>query len=417
MDTNPCSLPRDVRYKILLDLPLEELQNLCLANKKCAKIFNDDEFWRRRILKYYRVLIDRKPDYLTFKKFYKRIVNSGDLYRNDQLIAKNVMKAKNIINLNIHEEEDDGGNGGELFYLDIFDNFCVHGNDNNIYQYKYGDLILEQISNNENEYNSYLIMKDVQDFAITSNKTVFITHNKLYFTKNNENFTLVKNNINKIIRYDENSDFFLILSTDNILYTIDHYGKYEITEISNNIKTADFIDYHLDDKLNYIIFAVKNDNSLWCYTFKYKYKIAENLKPSQLNSFVLFRKIHSFQLFQSNVSKVKVDSSERLIILDLSGKAWILYFNNLPSFKMFSSITNENSKPTKNPLNLPSFKNYNFTSFASSQPFASSQHAYLITMNHDVYATIRFKPELKFVKPNVIDVINTDPFIWIKKLE
>ena len=93
---NPCSMPRDVRFSILMNLPITDVTQLCQANKDCAKICQDEEFWKRRYLNQYKVY--DKPDNMTWKKWYKKIFNSGDLVVLDTN-TKNLidLKAYNVV--------------------------------------------------------------------------------------------------------------------------------------------------------------------------------------------------------------------------------------------------------------------------------------------------------------------------------
>lgn len=74
-----CKLPKNMKYKIAMQLSLLDLKNLCLTNKRCAELCMDDNFWKSKTLNEYGDYTFKKPDDITYRQFYKRLINSGQL--------------------------------------------------------------------------------------------------------------------------------------------------------------------------------------------------------------------------------------------------------------------------------------------------------------------------------------------------
>ena len=72
-------LPNVINYKILAELPLKNLQTMCLTNKKYANICKSDKFWMQKILLDFPEL-KNIPEKITAKEWYFQILYSGDLY-------------------------------------------------------------------------------------------------------------------------------------------------------------------------------------------------------------------------------------------------------------------------------------------------------------------------------------------------
>lgn len=78
MNQNPCKLPRDVRFLILQDFKPSDLLNLCQVNTDCAKICEDENFWKRKLAKDYPNI---EYKYKSNLELYKRLtLGLGKLY-------------------------------------------------------------------------------------------------------------------------------------------------------------------------------------------------------------------------------------------------------------------------------------------------------------------------------------------------
>ena len=61
----------DVIYQIALKLDLEDLANLCIADKKMSRICQDDYFWLMRLNSEYGLMV--KPENESWKEFFKNV--------------------------------------------------------------------------------------------------------------------------------------------------------------------------------------------------------------------------------------------------------------------------------------------------------------------------------------------------------
>jgi hypothetical protein len=81
---------KDIDYIILENLDDKSLLNMCLTNKYTYKLCSDDNFWRKRFIKYFGDF--EKDEFKTWKQTYLEV-----LYYND--IAYEVDKINNAMGL------------------------------------------------------------------------------------------------------------------------------------------------------------------------------------------------------------------------------------------------------------------------------------------------------------------------------
>ena len=79
-----CELPKDVRFKIMSELPIKDLNSLCRSSKKCSEICQREDFWRVKFL-------DDYPEYVNIlntksaKEAFKKYTMLVDLHRKLEL--------------------------------------------------------------------------------------------------------------------------------------------------------------------------------------------------------------------------------------------------------------------------------------------------------------------------------------------
>ena len=90
-------LPKNILFAIASEVSLCDLNKLCRVNKKCLRVCRDDQFWQFKILKEQPELTFRKPSHLSYKEFYVRLYDAGNLYQlcrdgKKILVSSNVSK-------------------------------------------------------------------------------------------------------------------------------------------------------------------------------------------------------------------------------------------------------------------------------------------------------------------------------------
>ena len=299
---NPCKFPRDIKYKILMDLSYQEVNKLCLVDKQCKKICDDEEFWRRRYFARYN---NRdKPNDISWKKWYKINFNSGDLHviTSDTftpvaMTANNVVKCYSI--------------GKVVFFIDIYQDLYVIGNPAII---PYGYSIKYEIEN-KNHIVPFKLRSGIID--------IFFGQFSLYLQKNGVVTyyagVLSNDKFKKIYSNSLFTDGCLLLSIDDTLYhvAVKNYRK-TVIKLDTDVKYANMLN-------NKYILYVKNDNSLWKASIDYGYN--ETLDtPGDISS--VKSKIKTSKVFNKNVKKVTC-TNDYILITDINNILWIYELKRL----------------------------------------------------------------------------------------
>ena len=169
----PLTGERRTIYKILSELPDEDLFNLCLSNKSMNTLCNRDEFWKDRLFQHFGLHALRdKPENQSWKQHYLEIVydinkyNEGkvDQFGGDyaraylwQFIAGHyrVSLSELIENNQIYVEEND-----EIFKLKDTSPLVQH-------IHNYGYLAGLQITLIHNKY--YILEDEVKTYSLKKN--------------------------------------------------------------------------------------------------------------------------------------------------------------------------------------------------------------------------------------------------------
>lgn len=69
-------LPLEIYWLILLSSPRKTLVQLCTSNKFLANICDNDYFWELKMAKDYRQYVNFKPENITYKVAYWKLVNN-----------------------------------------------------------------------------------------------------------------------------------------------------------------------------------------------------------------------------------------------------------------------------------------------------------------------------------------------------
>ena len=185
-----------------------------------------------------------------------------------------------------------------------------------------------------------------------------------------------------------------------------------ITKLDGDIKTANFFVKEMFHDLAFentnlhkipIIFGIKNDGSVWCYTYKYSFQLEAGLKPNKLKDYNVIREWNSFQLFETSVKDIRIYSSNELFILDTHGDIWTLDLN-ISLFPFINNADVDKEYLDMNPTN-DKYSKHKFRSFSSD-----SDDIYLITTDNDLYDL-----DLNFKRSNVLNAVSMNPPIFIER--
>lgn len=309
LSTNLDDMPKDIKYKILVELPIGDLAKMCQTNKKYQEICNNDEFWRRKLIFDFPEYL--KPENLNHKEWYDRIINSGNLYSTEfpnVLVAENVYKCYPI-------DED------HLFYIDMYYNLYFMGDIYSHIQRDLGELysIIEQ--NWKNKETSVKVLEEVVDIFVGYYDTVILTvHGEIYNTKEDSTFVYQRGNIKSLIFHITETNHCLLISTSNNLYISENKGKFSLKFIASNVQMATFG----ENKYGYVIYYVTMKGELYEY---YPIRINGSIiidKPGdnglQYDDYEI--KYEHKLLIKNSVKSIQ-NTKNYLLILDINSKMWI----------------------------------------------------------------------------------------------
>lgn len=86
-------LPKNLRFKIGLDLPLSDLYSLSLVTKKFWEAYGDDSFWKLKLMHEYGkydVQREEKPATMSYRVLYMRLRMSANIWEMDERMNKHL---------------------------------------------------------------------------------------------------------------------------------------------------------------------------------------------------------------------------------------------------------------------------------------------------------------------------------------
>lgn len=256
-------LPKYIIYKLLFDLHVQDLMNIFKICKKFNDISNSSEFWRLKLMNDYQMYLDLKPKHLNYKQWYMRIINSGDLWQDDKIIAKDIYKYFIYSN--------------KIFCIDMYNNlyFC---NGSHINNKGYNINNFGKVWKTLNNKGYIKLLSNVSDFYIGSSFILILTVDNILYTSNVkvEKGKLIKKvtNVKKIICNDYWGRFLILLFNGDLFLNSSNTN----TKIASNVKIAE-----LDQCNKDIIYFIDNINQL------HKYFIDCNYSRIKLNNVVFIK--------------------------------------------------------------------------------------------------------------------------------
>ena len=292
---NPCELPRDVRFKILLELPIYEVNKLCQIDNSCQEVCNTEEFWRRRTIQQYKIF--DKPDDLSWKEYYKKLYHSGQCIVLDRT-------TKQIINLTAFNVIKCYPLGKTIIYIDIDNNLKIIGDTATIPE-------IYRIKNNLGLHNytePHLIMENVRDIYLGRFTNILLINGNMLFD-GGKGYEDVIINSKYMISNPSYSNGYIRINEDNKLQLASVLGMtVKYTTLDYNIRTATISDTGQ-------IFAVDFDNTLYTY-----HLTAPINKPGELNLQDI--EFTESKLVSENVKSITA-SDKYIFIIDTKNKLWI----------------------------------------------------------------------------------------------
>ena len=296
-----CNLPRDVRFQVFDELSIGEVQKLCQTDKECAKTCENEEFWKRRLIRQYNMF--EKPDDLSWKEWYKKVFNSGDLKvvktsdnTMTNLTAERVVKcfpiAKAVFYINLDSE---------LWAMGDF--ASIPGGRNGYY---IRSRVMDPTFNKDQP-----MLRDVKDIYIGSMTLVLKNDGDLLINNGNEYVFLLKG-VQKIFYNPMFKERCLALI--NLGYLVAIYLKdynYITRNILGNITTATVSDTGT-------MFAIDGEGSLLKIYESHQVSTVSQPGYYNLNKPTITRDI----FFAKGVKRITA-VKEYLFVIDVNDKLWI----------------------------------------------------------------------------------------------
>lgn len=240
-------LPKNLKSKIGLDLPLSDIFNLSLVSKKFHEAYLDDGFWRLKVVSEYGRYVDEKPDTMSYKVLYGRLKRSGKIWM--PYVTRSPISPADHIYKYVPRDDAD-------YYITASGNlYCYLFNDD-WYHSALMLYILGEPPTNTTELiqqpKSYYVMDNIKDLVVTeytsneSNAIILdLNHNMMtigdYLNGFNQEGFLTTPNIREIGGISP-WNFYYFITDDNALYIFD--GETQIADeeaakpilIANDVK-------------------------------------------------------------------------------------------------------------------------------------------------------------------------------------
>lgn len=321
---NICNISKDIKFKIFSQLRGVDFLNLCLTNKQCYSTCQRDDFWFVKVKHDYSEFIE-KPNYLTYKQWYQRIIQSGNLYVCDVYEGGSLGKAS-FINNNVYKCF--GHSADHIFYITMYNELYFYGDILEMTRYYYAGHLAPLLKDHINEQTK--VMDGIMDFKVGSTYMLWLTmdgrvmldlaSNK--FETKESQIQEIGQNIKQLFYHSSGASNCLFLSEENDLYlfTSQQYGKYILEKIAHNVEFAAFAQTENRDP---IIYYVTKNGELWDYAPKKEYS---RLLISKLGTTTKFIEptmtYHHHKLIDSNVKSLAL-SNHYFFIIDFDNRLWI----------------------------------------------------------------------------------------------
>lgn len=390
------NLPKPLLQTVLTKLQNKDLANMCLIDQRTHKICG--ESFMNIVYTRYPGLAEKIPDKMSWMDWYKKILNSGSLFINKKLIAKNVCCSSPL---------EFPGNFSTIVYLTLDGNLYLYGSyDEILDDYAFGflsDDVRNTLPDNPSD-QSLLLATGIEDFAFS--RWGLVSGSTLILNKEGELYLSTETSINSIgINFREilirgNNQVFVVRNWDNIAYFFGVTTNYKFG-IGTKLKELDSDIIHaadMDDNERHIALAVKTDGSLYCYTSSIIKRVISSSEPPGGYSYLYVPHTNKIKLFDAGVKDVTFDRTD-FIILDKFGNS-LKY--NLPNLSESPFINNDNNNTHQKT------KEVDYHTIPAHDTFrVASNSNFLITTNNKVY-DIHYETFVDFGMENIIDVIAPD---------
>ena len=326
------SLPRDIRYKIMLDLPTYDLANMCLTNKTWYDICNQDEFWRRRVLHQFGNLL--KPEHLTYKDYYQNLISSGNLFVVDDEGKHNFIDS-DVIKAEAGEDH--------IFYINIKGELRLHG------EIHWSQLYFGELNNNIRRAKtgtSIELMSGINDFFFSHNYSVFLTtDSKLMAMSQDSDGKLVEimTGVKKLCAHISMRFAYGVIKDNNDLYWSPSFRRPTLEKIAADVT---FVTFGLVGDTP-AIYYVKN-NSLWVYYPTKNHAVGSISRPGVSPDNIT----GSYELSYKHILLIEQDvksistSTNYLLVVDVRDELWIYGKNKFYSdYKYNDNYVDEDDEP------------------------------------------------------------------------
>ena len=303
------NLVPDVKYKILSQLPVQDLVNFWTMNKEAVKCDNE-KFWERKLALDYPNHVKSKHIKLTNKEWYQRLCGSGTLVNGENVLGKDVVRVYR------YTKE-------QLFFVDIHNDLYFRGR-----TFTSDDKVFGGLYKLIEKHGEGQLLSDVVDIYIHEVTYILKTDGKLWVTGQGNGGSKIKyiaaaENVKKLIHAKE---LCLYVSNDDDLYVCrKSKGKIKVEKVAENVSTAIVTDRstsaYRDIKETQCIYYVTKTGQLWEYIYTNDRQTICMDRPMVIECDRRKRWFHNL-LIKSGVKKV-IETCYHIVVLDTDGKIWI----------------------------------------------------------------------------------------------
>lgn len=324
-----CQLPKYLRFKIFSELTSPDLSSLSQTNKSYHQICVCDDFWSFKVRFDFPEFSQLKHPALTFKQWYWKLKNSGNLYttcdvcsnfggidlKTPKFVATNVIKSYPVLN--------DG-----LFYITIFDELYFTGMSSRL---SMDWMFCDKMTDHSTYLQPTKIMDNIVDIHFFGDGILCLRPNGMLIMCSNGNYLKFDGNF-KTISGGTKFECLCITNDDELYHLAIVHRKPVLSKVSKSIS---FASHGIFDRSRLIAYYVTKTGELRTYYPSNEYKMHSIPKLGMDRDYSRPTIVHkNLSLVQSDIKSAHM-LYNYLLIVDRHDELWIYRKYNFTADPIF----------------------------------------------------------------------------------
>ena len=271
---NLCQLPKYIKFRIFAELNLLDLSSISGTSKSFYQACQQDDFWSFKVRTEFPEFERLKSDYLTYRQWYWRLQNSGDLYTTTSGMDRDYNNV-DIANPPIYcsqRYKSYPRSGSGLFYITIFDELYFTGRPHHLPD---NELLTNNITCEDTFIEPTKLMDNILNIHFLEDASLCLTTtgNMVVYLNYVKGIPIQPSKIDGQFKniFGGTTNECLCLTRNDELYLVELVDRAPVlSKISDNVKTAS---HGITDTNELIAYYVTKTGELWNYYPYHKHKV------------------------------------------------------------------------------------------------------------------------------------------------